>query len=519
MAQKQNYGKKNAITNINNTIQIEGGRIPPQAIEMEEAVLGAVMLEKDAIIEVLDILKPECFYVEAHQKIYTAIVNLSSAQKPVDMLTVTNELNRMKELDSVGGAFYITQLTTRIASAANIEFHARIVAQKYIQREMIRVSSEIQKKAFDEETDVDQLIDFAEGTLFAVSEGNIRKKTMSIQVLVKEAIKQIEAAGKREDHLSGVPSGFSELDRITSGWQFSDLVIIAARPSMGKTAFVLSMARNMAVEHKRPLAFFSLEMSSIQLVNRLIVGETEIKADLIRNGRLTNADWENLTNKITKLSDAQIFIDDTPSLSVFEFRAKARRLKAAHDIQCIIIDYLQLMTAGGDAKGNRQEEVSLISRSLKAIAKELNVPIIALSQLNRGVETRTGDKRPHLSDLRESGAIEQDADIVVFIHRPEYYGITVDENNNSLINVAQLIIAKHRNGALEDVNLKFEKEFIKFVEPTELIQSLGGGDSSPYTSVIKGSKMNTAPAFESTDPYGGNAISSNTSFDNDQTPF
>ncbi|MBI5219239.1 MAG: replicative DNA helicase [Bacteroidia bacterium] len=443
----------------------EYGKLPPQAVELEEAVLGALMLEKDAVIAVLDILKPESFYKEAHQKIYAAIRDLSSKEQPIDILTVTEELKKNDQLESVGGPFYITQLTSRVASAAHIDYHARIISQKYIQRELIRISSEIQEKAFDETEDVLDLLNFSEDQLFQVAEGNIKKEASKIRPLIDEAIRQIEEASKREDGLSGVPSGFTGIDRITSGWQKSDLIIIAARPSMGKTALVLSMARNMAVEHKVPVAVFSLEMSSIQLVTRLIVSETELPVEKIRTGKLENYEWQQLEYKIKELHDAPIFIDDTPAISIFELRAKCRRLVRQHHIQAIIIDYLQLMSAGSDNRvGTREQEVSSISRSLKAIAKELNVPIIALSQLNRSVETRGGNKRPVLSDLRESGAIEQDADMVLFIHRPEYYGHSEDEAGNSLKGIAEIIISKHRNGALGEVQLKFHVRMAKFSE-------------------------------------------------------
>ena len=475
------------------------GKIPPQAIDIEEAVLGAIMLEKDAVISILDILKPECFYKDAHQKIYSAIVDLSINQEPIDLYTVTQELRKKNLIDEIGGPYYITQLTGKIASAAHIEFHARIIAQKYIQRELIRVSSEIQNRAFDDGTDVDDLIDFAESEIFKVAEGTIKKDTQPVNVLIKEAILQIQEAGKREDHLSGVPSGFSKLDHITSGWQRSDLIIIAARPSMGKTAFILSMARNMAVEFKRGVAIFSLEMSSLQLVNRLICAETELSSERIRNGRLSSLEWEQLERKIKNLVDAPIYIDDTPAITVFELRAKCRRLKQQHNVDIIIIDYLQLMTSNIDTKGSREQEVSHISRSLKAISKELNVPVIALSQLNRSVEVRSGTKRPQLSDLRESGAIEQDADIVLFIHRPEKYGFLEDEEGNSLRGVAEIIIAKHRNGALDDVRLRFKDEFAKFVELVDMEPFLmETADNQP---LIYGSKMNA--------DYNNNAISNN----------
>ncbi len=471
-------------------VAIDFGKIPPQALELEDAVLGAVMLEKDAILQIIDILKPESFYKEEHQKIFQAIIDLASSNRAIDLLTVTEELRKKKELDEVGGPVYITQLTTKVASAAHIEFHARIVAQKHIQRELIRVSSEIQGRAFDESADVDDLLDFSESELFNIAQGNIKKESQKVNVLIKEAIIQIEEASKRADSLIGIPSGFTKLDRLTNGWQNSDLVIVAARPSMGKTAFVLTMARNMAVEHGRSVAIFSLEMASLQLVNRLIVAETELPSNRIRNGKLADFEWEQLDYKIKKLVDASIFIDDTPAISIFELRAKARRLKRQHNMDILIIDYLQLMTGTPDTRGNREQEVSTISRALKSIAKELNIPVIALSQLNRSVEIRSGTKRPQLSDLRESGAIEQDADMVIFIHRPEKYGLMEDENGNSLRGIAEIILAKHRNGPIGDVFLKFKDEFAKFSELEEnYLTPLEEAEAQPV-AVTRGSKMN-----------------------------
>ena len=504
MAQKKSTGKF-SIDKVN----AEFGRIPPQAIDLEEAVLGAIMVERDAIITVLDILKPESFYIEAHQKIYKAIVDISIREKPIDILTVTEELKKRDELEIVGGAVYITKLTSRVASAAHLEFHARIVAQKFIQRELIRVSSEIQARSFDDSIDVDELLDFSEAALFEIAEGNIKKEISPINTLIKEAIHQIEEAAKRDDALSGVPSGFTRLDRMTSGWQPSDLIIIAARPSMGKTAFVLSMARNMAVEHNQAVAFFSLEMASIQLVNRLIVAETQLPSERIRNGRLERYEWEQLEYKIQKLVEAPIFIDDTPGISIFELRAKCRRMKNMYDVKVIIIDYLQLMTGPPELKSNREQEVSTISRSLKGIAKELNVPIIALSQLNRSVEMRSGTKRPQLSDLRESGAIEQDADIVCFIHRPEKYGIDADEEGNSLRGIAEILVAKHRNGAIGDVRLKFRDEFAQFSELEDVEPIFDDGDDNGTLTLS--SKMN----LEKEDENRG--LLSNDSFEED--PF
>ncbi len=473
-----------------NLANFEIGKIPPQALDLEEAVLGAIMVEKDAVISILDVLKPESFYKESHQTIFRTIIDLSTRLEPIDLLTISEELRKKNLIDEVGGPIYLAQLTSKVGSAAHLEFHAKIIAQKYIQRELIRVSSDIQNRAFDDTIDVDDLLDYSEMELFKVAEGNIKRETAQINMLVKQALKNIEEAGKREDGLSGVPSGFTDLDRMTSGWQRSDLVIVAARPSMGKTALVLSMARQMAVDHKTAVAFFSLEMSSVQLVNRLIVAESGISSEKIRNGKLDPHEWTQLVVKIKDLTDAKIFIDDTPALSIFEFRAKCRRLKAQYDIGIIVIDYLQLMTGPTETKGNREQEVSTISRSLKAIAKELNVPIIALSQLNRSVETRGGNKRPQLSDLRESGAIEQDADVVIFIHRPEYYGFTEDEEGNSLLGLAEIILAKHRNGAVGDIKLRFQKEMARFSDLDDV-------DYSGYLTKSSAPEVSPAVTFKS----------------------
>ncbi len=465
-------------------INAQYGKIPPQAVDVEEAVLGALMLEREAFIGIADLLSEESFYKEEHREIFKVIKDLSMRDQPVDLLIVTQELKNRGLLEKVGGPLYITQLTSKVASAAHLEFHARIIAQKHIQRELIRSCSEIQTNAYDDTKDVDELINEAESAIFKISEGNIKKETQPIKPILKEAVQLIEEASKRKDGLSGIPSGFSKVDRITSGWQKTDLIIIAARPAMGKTAFVLSMARNMAVEFIKPVAIFSLEMSSIQLVNRMIASESELGSDKIKKGNLEGDDWDRLNKAIRRLDEAPVFIDDTPALSIFELRAKCRRLKMQQDIGIVLVDYLQLMTAGGDNRGSREQEVSMISRSLKAIAKELDIPIIALSQLNRSVESREG-KRPQLSDLRESGAIEQDADMVIFIHRPEYYGITEDDEGNSLRNVAEIIIAKHRNGAVGDVRLSFRKELARFVDLEEY-----PSDFDPMAMQTFSSKMN-----------------------------
>ncbi|MFC5190674.1 replicative DNA helicase [Algoriphagus aquatilis] len=443
------------------------GKIPPQAVELEEAVLGALMLEKDALTNVIDILKVESFYKESHKVIFQAILDLFSESQPIDLLTVTTQLRKNGALEIAGGAFYVTELTSKVASAANIEYHARIITEQSIKRELIRISSEIQKDAFEDTTDVFELLDKMEQSMFEISEKNVRKNYSDMRSIMRDAIAELEERKNQKDGLTGVPSGFTALDRVTAGWQKSDLVIIAARPAMGKTAFVLSVLRNAAVDHSRPVAIFSLEMSAVQLVNRLISSEAELDSEKIKKGTLADHEWAQLVHKTAKLSKAPLFVDDTPALSILELRAKCRKLKAQHDIQMVVIDYLQLMS--GDSKsggqgGNREQEIASISRALKKIAKELSIPVIALSQLSRAVETRGGDKRPQLSDLRESGAIEQDADMVMFLYRPEYYGITEDEEGASTAGVGEVIIAKHRNGSLENVKLRFIGRYTKFTD-------------------------------------------------------
>lgn len=467
------------------------GHVQPQALEFEEAVLGALMIEKDAYSQISEILKPESFYDHKHQLIYDAIRSLNVQQKPVDILTVTEYLNSTGKLEESGGPYYITQLSGKVASSAHIEYHARIIAQKFIARELITFTSVVQTKAFDGTVDVDDLMQEAEGKLFEISQQNLKKDYTQINPVIREAYEMLQNAAKRSDGLSGLSSGFEKLDKMTSGWQNSDLVIIAARPAMGKTAFVLSMAKKMAVDLKIPCAMFSLEMSNVQLVNRMIVNVCEIPGEKIKSGQLAPYEWGQLDSKIRQLYDAPFYVDDTPSLSVFELRTKARRLVREHGVKIIMIDYLQLMNASGMSFGSRQEEVSTISRSLKGLAKELNIPIIALSQLNRGVENREGveGKRPQLSDLRESGAIEQDADMVCFIHRPEYYRIYQDDKGRDLRGMAEIIIAKHRNGAVGDVLLKFRGEFARFQDPDEDAYIPMPGESTVY-----GSKMNTETA-------------------------
>ncbi|RIA10055.1 primary replicative DNA helicase [Flavobacteriaceae bacterium MAR_2010_72] len=445
-------------------ISLEKGKIPPQAIDLEEVVLGAMMIDKKGVDEVIDILSPDAFYKDAHKHIFEAIFKLFENSEPVDLLTVSSQLKKDSKLELVGGDFYLISLTQRVSSSAHIEFHARIILQKYIQRSLIKISNEIIEDSYDETKDVFDLLDNAEAKLYEVTQGNIKKSTETAQSLVIQAKKKIEDISNKEG-LSGIPSGFTKLDRLTSGWQESDLIIVAARPGMGKTALTLSMARNIAVNQDIPVAFFSLEMSSVQLITRLISSETGLSSEKLRTGKLEKHEWEQLNVKVKTLEKAPLFIDDTPSLSIFDLRAKARRLASQYGIKLIVIDYLQLMTAGGSQKGgNREQEISTISRNLKALAKELSVPVIALSQLSRAVETRGGSKRPLLSDLRESGAIEQDADIVSFIYRPEYYKIEEwdDEDRSPTEGQAEFIVAKHRNGGLDNIRLKFIGHLGKF---------------------------------------------------------
>ncbi len=474
---------------------LEAGKLPPQAPELEQAVLGALMLERNAVNEAIDILQPESFYVDPHRKIFDAILSLFRNDQPIDILTVTEELKKRGELEIVGGPFYISQLTNKVASSANVQYHARIISQKHILRELIRMSAETQRDAYDDSADVFDLLDKAEQDLYAITSGNLKRNYEPMSDLIQGAIAQIENAKTKTGGVSGVPTGFVELDKLTAGWQRSDMIIVAARPAMGKTAFVLSMARNIAVEHKRAVAIFSLEMSSTQLVTRLIASESGISSEKLRKGDLSDGEFTILHQNIARLTNAPIFIDDTPGLNIFELRAKARRLKSQHNVDLIIIDYLQLMTAGGDSKGgNREQEISSISRSIKGIAKELDVPIIALSQLSRAVETRGGDKRPMLSDLRESGAIEQDADLVCFLYRPEYYKIYEDEKGSTL-GVGEVIVAKHRNGAVDDVRLRFIANLAKFTDLETMPVNFGvggtgsdGGDT--FRTVTRPSKMN-----------------------------
>lgn len=476
------------------------GHVPPQAVDMEKVVLGALMIDTDAFSVISELLRPETFYDPRHQKIYHAIQTLNINEQPVDMMTVCEELKREGTYEEVGAPTYIVDLTQLVASSANIEFHARILAQKHVARQLISYASNVETKAFDEAQDIDELMQEAEGSLFEISQKNMRQDYVQIAPVVLQARELIQKAYNNTGGITGVPTGYTEFDKITSGWQASDLIIIAGRPAMGKTSFALSLAKNIAIDNHDPVAFFSLEMNNVQLVNRLISNVCSISGSKILTGQLDNNDWSNLDKNIDKLKDAPLYVDDTPGLSVFELRTKARRLVREKGVKVIMIDYLQLMNANGMKFNSRQEEVSTISRSLKGLAKELDIPVIALSQLSRAVEQRPGEdgKRPQLSDLRESGAIEQDADMVLFVHRPEYYKIYEDAQGNDLRGMAQICIAKHRKGATKDVTLRFQGEFTRFANPDDAQSASYDNNSATHHS----SRLNTLDD----DPLGGGVM-------------
>ncbi|MBL7709727.1 MAG: replicative DNA helicase [Chitinophagaceae bacterium] len=496
------------------------GKVPPQAKDLEEAVLGAIMLEKNAFDTVVEILKPECFYVEAHQRIYKAIQGLANKSQPIDILTVTEELRTREELEMVGGPYYVTKLTNAVVSSAHIEAHSRIILQKFIQRELIRISGEIIGDAYEDSTDVFDLLDDAESKLFEITNNHLRKDYNSIDTVLVNTIKRIEDLRQRNEDVTGVPSGFTHLDRVTYGWQNTDLIILAARPAVGKTAFALNLARNAAMHATKPtpVALFSLEMSAGQLVQRILSAESEIWLEKIARGKMEEHEMKQLYARgIQRLAQAPLFIDDTPALNIFELRAKCRRLKNKHNIGMIIIDYLQLMSGTGENRnGNREQEISNISRNLKGLAKELNVPIIALSQLSRAVEQRgakEGSRVPQLSDLRESGAIEQDADMVMFLYRPEYYDVTTSAEGENIKGLTEVKIAKHRNGTLETVKLKALLHIQKFTNWDEdpysgiglpgggwrPVEDSGGGGEKLY--IQTGSKMNNIANDDDDQPF------------------
>lgn len=446
------------------------GKLPPQAIDLEEAVLGAIM-EMDVISSVIDMLREEMFYKNSHQIIYRSIISLSRLNEPIDVLTVTAALRATGEIESVGGAYYLTELTERVASAANIEYHARIIVQKFLAREIIRISTEAIQTAYEDTTDVLELVEKVEKDIYDISSHKNSKKQSKIGAVVDECIEILNTP--IQNGLTGIPTGLANLDKLTNGWQDTDLIIIAARPAMGKTAFVLHCAKYPAIKQNKAVLLFSLEMSEVQLGNRMISDEAGISLDDIQKRNLNAYDKEKVVSLTRNLKKSPLIIDDTPALNILEFRAKCRRAKQQHDIQLIIIDYLQLMVGdAGNRNGNREQEIGSISRMLKAVAKELKVPVIALSQLSRKVEERA-NKMPQLSDIRESGSIEQDADMVIFLHRPEYYGVTEIEGK-SVVGKLSAIIAKHRNGVCDTAQLDLNAAYMRLTdweldfEPTEL---------------------------------------------------
>lgn len=456
----------------------QAGRLPPQAVDVEQSVLGAMLIEREAIPRAVEILAEDAFYNPKHRRIYASMLSLFERGNPVDLITLSEELKRREDLEEVGGAYYLTELTTMVASAANVEYHARIIAEKSLLRKLIETMTGLITRAYDPASDAFDLLDSAESEVFRISDSQLRKTATSMNEVLKETLARLEAIHGQTGGITGVPSGFTRLDEMTGGWQNSDLIIVAARPSMGKTAFALACARNAALHPKRPIgvAIFSLEMSAQQLAQRLLTSEARVDAQAARTGRMRDEDWPQLARAAGRLSMAPIFIDDTPGLSILELRAKCRRLKAEHDIGLVVVDYLQLMHGTTESRNaNREQEIAQISRSLKSLAKELNVPVIALSQLSRAVETRGGDKRPQLSDLRESGSIEQDADVVGFLYRAERYGITVDENGNSTEGIAEIIIGKQRNGPIGSLEVAFVHQHARFENLTTYYAEAPGG--------------------------------------------
>jgi len=425
------------------------GKVQPQATQLEEAILGALMLDREALGIVDTILSAESFYLDAHQNIYRAITGLAERSQPVDLLTVTDELKRLGKLEESGGGYYLVELSNRVASAANIEYHAFIVKQKYLQRRIIEVSGLATASAYDDTVDVFEQLDTLEKNVFSIANGAFQKNSAAIGSVAAEVLKVADTAMSQKG-LTGVPGGLKVVDAQTGGWQNTDLIIIAGRPGMGKTAFAIANGINAATQYGMPVMLYSMEMSSLQIVQRVVAQKAKINIQALRNGKLTDRDLSDLKENAEKLHDIPFHIDDTPALTISTLRSKARKAVLSLGVKMIIVDYLQLMSAGkSESHGaNREQQIGEISRGLKALAKELNVPIIALSQLSRAVETRGGSKRPILSDLRESGNLEQDADAVVFLYRPEYYGITEDENGQSLKGKAEVIFAKHRNGAV-----------------------------------------------------------------------
>ena len=496
MAVSNKNSKRSPQTTIIKVGANEMGKLPPQAQELEDSVLGALMIEKEAFGTVADLLRPEVFYKDQNRLVFEAIRELAVNDQPIDILSVGEKLKSKGTLEKAGGAVYLADLTRRVASTAHLHYHAEIIAKKATARDLISMAAQIEEKAFDETQDIDDLMQEAEAGIFEITQRSQKRSVTQVDSVIEEAFARMEKAAKNTGNISGIPSGFHALDKITSGWQTPDLIIIAARPAMGKTAFVLSMAKNIAVDRGIPTAIFSLEMSNVQLVNRMIMNVCELEGDKIKTGKMSKEDKLRLNTKINIMKGKPLYMDDTPSLSIYELRSKARKLVNEHGVKLIIIDYLQLMNAQGSSFGSREQEVSIISRGLKGLAKELDIPIIALSQLNRGVEARTGieGKTPQLSDLRESGAIEQDADMVCFIHRPEYYRIFNDEKSGKdLRGLAQIIVAKHRNGATDSIWLRFRGKYAKFQNEDDAFDSneLDGSMLPDSGAVTISSSMNS----------------------------
>jgi replicative DNA helicase len=440
-----------------NEADFSSHKLPPQHIEAEQSILGGILIENEAINRVTEILDADDFYRDTHRKIFNALINLSERDEPADLITLTNELRKIDQLDSIGGASYLASLIDSVPTAANIQYYARIVKEKAILRKLIQTSTEIITQSYEDRGDVEGFLDEAERAIFDISEKRVRPSFYPIREIVKESFVTIEKLFRKKEAVTGVPSGFKELDRMTAGFQPSDLIIIAGRPSMGKTAFCLDVAEYAAIDNKIPIAIFSLEMSKEQLVIRMLCSQAHVEGTRLRTGYLNESDWPKLTIAAGSLSESPIYIDDTAALSVLELRAKARRLKSDHGLGMVIVDYLQLMK-GRSRVESRQQEISEISRSLKALAKELNIPVIAVSQLSRKTEERTGN-RPQLSDLRESGAIEQDADLILFIYRDEVYNRSEDNPNRGK---AEVIIGKQRNGPIGKIDLAFLDKFTTF---------------------------------------------------------
>lgn len=441
------------------------GKLPPQAVDLEEVILGAIMVDKDALTDVIEFLKPEHFYTEGHREIYQAVTNLFKNAQPIDMLTVKNQLSEDGKLELIGGAYYLADLTGKVSSAANMGYYARVVIERSLKRDLIQIGSQIHQDAYEDSTDVFELLEKAQGQLDHVSTNNFRKGPISAAQLYQSTIKYLYDS-RNEHGITGVRTGFDQMDRISGGWQKSDLIILAGRPGMGKSAVAGELIKNAAILFKIPVALFSLEMSDRQFMQRMIASEAEIDLERLVRGNTTDMEINDIATRTKRINDAPIFIDDTPAITTIELRAKARKLKHEHNIQLIVVDYLQLMR--GDKDGNREQEIASIARALKALAKELDIPIIALAALSRGVETRGGDKKPQLADLRESGAIESDADIVIFLYRAEYYGITVDSEGLPTQGVIEMIAAKNRNGKTGSILLKFIGKFAKIMDLNQM---------------------------------------------------